>query len=417
MIMKTTLLAETSLFASGAATDVTTLAERAEYTRLQRPTTRVSPGRKIMATGAATILACLAFTQAPISAYCQTAYPTPYRFTTIAAISDPHFNPISIAVNATGDVYFSDPTKQVVCRVERSGAVNIIAGQLGACGNSDGKRSQARFCYPRGIAIDAADNIFVADTGNNTIRRITPDGAVTTLAGLAGQAGFVDGTHFYARFDYPVSLAVDRLGNIYVADLYNCAIREVTPHGKVRTIAGQPCTGGSADGCGADASFSFPISIAVDGQNNIYVADLINNAIRKVTSSGIVTTLAGRLSYTGGNIDGVGNAARFRYPSGIALDRAGNTYVADSGNQTIRRITPDGAVTTVAGLAGQSGFVDGIGSAVRFWHPAALALDRLGNLYVTDVNNAAIRKGSADLSTKPALSLKTSGASKTSFSE
>jgi len=383
MIMKTTLLAGTSPFASGAAT----------------------------------ILACVAFTQAPISADCQTVYPTPYTFTTIAAKSDPRFNPKSVAVDAAGGVYFADPMKQAICRVEPSGAVSIIAGQFGACGNSDGKGNQARFCYPRGIATDAAGNIYVADTCNNTIRRITPGGVVRTLAGLAGTGGSRDGTGFYARFNYPVSVAVDHLGNVYVADLFNCTIRKVTAHGTVTTIAGLADIPGGADGQGISARFSFPISIAVDGQDNIYVADLIYNAIRKVTSSGIVTTFAGRMSYTGGNIDGVGNAARFRHPSGIVLDRAGNIYVADSGNQIIRRITPDGTVTTLAGLAGQSGFVDGIGSAVRFWHPAALALDRLGNLYVTDVNNAVIREGSADISTKPALSLKTSGASKTSFSE
>ncbi|HEV2455051.1 MAG TPA: NHL repeat-containing protein [Verrucomicrobiae bacterium] len=373
----------------------------------------ITPGSPLRAR-LSCIFTCLTLALVSIPALSQTAYPSPYSFTTLsgkcsAEISGNegscHFHPKSVAVNATGDVYFSDIDKHVVCRILPSGQVAAVAGKLGVPGSADGLAGQARFCRPSGIAIDTAGNVFVADTCNNTIRRITLDGMVTTVAGLAGAVGSTDGKGIYARFNCPISVAVDRLDNVFVADLYNNTIRKVTSNGDVTTLAGQPDSPGSVDGWGSAALFNFPIGVAVDGFDNVYVADLMNNAIRRITITGRVTTLAGFMSYIGGNADGVGGAARFRHPSGIVLDSAGNIYVADSGNQTIRRITPNGAVTTVAGLAGNPGFIDGIGSDARFWHPASLALDRLGTLYVTDVNNAAIRKGVAAGSKNATLSL------------
>ena len=381
--------------------------------------------KSIFSAGTARAILCilwlaLAFAQflRPASASCQTVYPAPYTFTTIAAKSNTHFKPKSVAVDSAGNVYFADTLKQVICRMEPSGGIRIIAGQLGTTGSSDGTASQARFRYPRGIAVDTANNIVVADAGNNTIRRITPDGVVTTVAGLAGPPGSADGAGNNARFSFPVSVAVDRLGNIFVADLCNCTIRKVTSNGAVTTIAGQAGIAGSADGTGCAALFNFPISIAVDGMDNLYVADMMNNAIRKITTAGLVTTFAGRLSYTSGDADGAGNSARFCHPCGVAVERTDNICVADSGNDTIRRITPGRTVTTLAGISGQSGFTDGIGSAVRFWHPTALALDQPGNLYVTDPGNAAIRKGSAvSMNTNTAISLKASDTPKVSIRE
>jgi sugar lactone lactonase YvrE len=360
------------------------------------------------------LLALLALTSISTLAYCQ----TPYAFTTLTGIPNtPHFNPKSVAVDAAGNIYFADTRKQVICRMDLSGRVRIVAGKFGVSGSTDGTGSQARFTNPRGIAMDVDGNIIVADTGNNLIRRITPNGRVTTIAGLAGTVGSRDGTGIYARFDFPVSVAVDASDNIYVADLYNSTIRQVTPHGTAITIAGQAGVHGSVDGRGNAALFNFPMSIALDNSGNIYVADMLNNAIRKITPNGTVITWAGRLSYTPGNADGPTGIARFCHPCGVAVDNAGNVYVADSGNNTIRRISPDCTVTTLAGLAGQSGLVDGVGSAVRFGHPTALALDHLGELYVTDLDNTIIRKGFAGDSTNTALSLKTKAMPKFSYRE
>ena len=380
--------------------------------------TTISPRRSAARLAITTLctLALGAIAQVSPPALCHALYASPYIFTTIAGNpqagaagnqSPCHFKPKSVAVDAAGNVYFADRAKQVICRIMPSGDIAIIAGKLGACGNADGIGSQARFCNPRGLAIDAAGNIYVADTGNNTIRRISPRGVVTTLAGIAGTYGSADGTGCGARFNYPVSLAVDDSGNIYVADLYNATIRKVTSNGIVSTLAGRAGLQGSADGKGRSALFNCPMSVAVDSQENVYVADMFNNAIRKVTAAGIVTTFAGRMSYATGNADGIGDAARFCHPTGLATDNANNVYVADTDNHTVRRIAPDGAVITLAGLDGQFGFADGTGSAARFWAPSNLAIDRLGNLYVTDLNNAAIRKGSAATSTNTAFTLKT----------
>jgi DNA-binding beta-propeller fold protein YncE len=335
-----------------------------------------------------------------------------YIFTTLAGGSQANshgwpFKPTSVAVDTAGNLYFADALQEVICRMAPSGAVTILAGQADSIGSADGPGAQARFRYPRGVALDAAGNLYVADCGNSTIRRITPAGVVTTIAGLAAEPGNADGRGCSARFNYPYSIALDGAGDLYVADLFNCDIRKMTPDGSVTTFAGLSGISGSRDGRGDAARFNFPISLAVDGSGNVYVADMLNNAIRKITPDGLVITLAGNLAYDTGNADGTGSTARFCHPCGLAVDSGNNIYVADAGNQTIRCITPAGVVTTLAGLAGQSGSADGTASVARFWHPAGLALDHLGNLYVTDQGNAAIRKGSAEPSTNTAISLNT----------
>src|SRR5439155_1556238 len=194
-------------------------------------------------------------------------------------------------------------------------------------------------------------------------------GVVTTLAGLAGSSGSAAGTGSAARFNVPSGVAVDSEGNVYVAegdvnvaDAFNNTIRKVTPAGVVTTLAGLAGSSGSADGTGSAARFYKPFGVAVDSASNVYVADTYNATIRKVTPAGVVTTLAG-LAGTPGSADGTGSAGRFYYPDGMVFDREGNVYVADAVNLTIRKVTPAGVVTTLAGLAGFYGDADGTGSA------------------------------------------------------
>jgi len=190
---------------------------------------------------------------------------------------------------------------------------------------------------------------------------------VTTLAGLAGSSGSADGTGSAARFEDPGGMAVDSAGNVYVAETGKNTIRRVTPVGTnwvVTTLAGLAGSSGGADGTGSAARFVFPWGLAVDGAGNVYVADFGNCTVRKVTPAGVVTTLAG-LAGSSGTVDGTGSAARFSDPSGVAVDSAGNVYLTDTGNHTVRRVTPAGVVTTLAGLAGKSGSADGTGSAAQ----------------------------------------------------
>src|SRR5439155_193118 len=214
--------------------------------------------------------------------------------------------------------------------------------------------------YPSGMAVDSAGNVYVADTSNGTIRKATPRGVVTTLAGLAGSIGSADGLGSAARFYSPYGVAVDSAGNVYVADTFNDTIRKVTPGGAVTTLAGLAGSGGSADGSGSAARFYYPYGVAVDGAGNVYVADTGNYTIRKVTPGGVVTTLAG-LAGSQDGADGTGSAARFSYPSAVAVDTAGNIYVADTDNSTIRKGFPTSSVPapvlhTPSVSGGQFGF-------------------------------------------------------------
>jgi sugar lactone lactonase YvrE len=245
----------------------------------------------------------------------------------------------------------------------------------------------ARFNTPAGVAVDGASNIYVADRQNATIRRVNPAGVVTTLAGTAGMFGSVDGTGAAAIFRTPYGAAVDSAGNIYVADTFNYIIRKVTAAGVVTTLAGTTGMAGSTDGTGAAARFSGPAGVTVDSAGNVYVAD--NQTIRKVTTAGVVTTLAG-VAGMPGYADGIGAAARFNVPTGVAVDSAGNVYVADTSNEMIRKVTPAGAVMSIAG--GGLGSADGTGADARFNHPNGVAVDSAGNVYVADTDNSTIRK-------------------------
>ncbi len=255
-----------------------------------------------------------------------------------------------------------------------------LAGMAGSSGSANGTGSAARFNTPYGVAVDSAGNVYVADNGNHTIRKVSAAGVVTTLAGLAGSGGSADGTGSAARFSLPNGVAVDSAGNVYVADFNNHTIRKVTPAGVVTTLAGRAGSFGSADGTGGAARFIFPTDVAVDSAGNVYVADTGNYAIRKVTAAGVVTTLAG-------------SAARFDQPQGVAVDSAGNVFVTDRTDHTIRKVTAAGVVTTLAGNAGVSGSADGAGSVARFYRPSDVVVDNAGNLYVADSGNNTIRKG------------------------
>ncbi len=281
--------------------------------------------------------------------------------------------------------------------------VKTIAGQLDKIGTSDGT-AEARFNYPQGLTIDGQGNLFVADTYNDTIRKITPAGYVTTIAGIAGlgNTGTNDGTNSNARFDSPHGIAARPDATLFVADTFNNAIRQITPVGTnwvVTTIAGLAGNGntGTNDGLGKAARFDWPLAIAIDSISRMYVADYNNHCIRKLESQGtnwLVTTFAG-LPRTSGSRDGTGSDARFNRPDGLAIDPGGNVYVADGDNHTIRKVTPSGQVTTLAGWPTLPGAVDGVGSAARFNAPYGLAVDERGTLFISDNLNKLVRKGTS----------------------
>jgi streptogramin lyase len=258
------------------------------------------------------------------------------------------------------------------------------------CQFADGIGTAARFCAPQGVAIDNAGNVYVADYDNSTVRKITPAGVVSTLAGLAASFGSADGTGSAARFSGPTGIATDSAGDVYVADTGNCTIRKITPAGTVSTFAGTAGAIGSADGTGSAARFDIPIGIATDSAGNVYVADQGNSTIRKITPNGMVSTLAGAAGVVG-SADGVASSARFNYPRGIAIDSTNNLYVADTSNSTIRKITPAGLVTTVVGIRGQTGFAPGALPGVLA-QPLGVAISGK-SLYITLYNGVAVVQG------------------------
>jgi len=342
------------------------------------------------------------------------------------------------ATNAYGTSYGSVvkfTTSSTVVTV--TGAVTTFAGST-TSGYSDGTGTGAQFNSPQGIAVDAQGNVYVSDTFNNAIRKITPAGVVTTIAGT-GIAGYTDGPAAAAQFYAPQGLAVDTKGDVFVADYGNNVIREITPAGMVSTFAGNG-TAGYVNGAATVAEFNSPAGVAVDASGNLFVADHNNNVIRKITSAGVVSYVAGTL--TAGYVNATVNTTTgvygaFNNPNGIVVDATGNLFVADLGNNAIREITPAGVITTVAGgtvqsavlgypagicidhsgnlfitdesgrileltsakvlyvLAGASnvtGFADGTGTTAQFNTPQGIAVDGSGNIYVADYNNNSIRK-------------------------
>lgn len=301
-------------------------------------------------------------------------------------------NPNSLAVDSNGTVYVADTGNNTIRKLVFSGTnstVSTLAGTVGVTGLTDGTGVSAQFNTPSGIAVDGNGIVYVADSGNYTIRKITPEGVVTTFAGIPGQSGNSDGPG--ALFGCPMGIAVDGNGTVYVADSFNHTIRKITSGGSVTTLAGCPNVMGSRDGTGSSASFNTPGGVTVDASGTVFVADTLNHTIRKITPDGTVTTLAGTPGQYG-SIDGTGNRTQFNTPSALVVDGAGSLYVADTYNDTIRKVSPAGVVTTVSGSASTTGFTDGAGSAALYNFPAGIAIDSNGNVYVADTGNHTIRK-------------------------
>src|SRR3990172_7870941 len=299
---------------------------------------------------------------------------------------------LSLGVYPCLAVFFSTATVSAVSLGNGRGTgigsylVTTIAGS-GVKGYLDASKEKAQFNWPTGVAVDDKGNIYVADFLNNMIRKVNKDGEVITFLG-SGHAAFADGKGRLAHLRGPDNIALDKEGNIYVADRGSHTIRKIVEGSAVTTIAGNGYPA-YLDGNGVKTHFREPISLAVDRDGNIYVADSGNNAIRKITPDGTVSTLAG--GSKPGYKDGKGHDARFSWPTGVAIDSFGNIYVCDSQNNRIRRITPEGVVSTVAGM-GIPGFADGTGYNVQFRFPTGIGVDKTGNIYVADSGNNRIRK-------------------------
>ncbi|HTR50248.1 MAG TPA: hypothetical protein VMJ10_06030 [Kofleriaceae bacterium] len=292
-------------------------------------------------------------------------------------------NAYGIAISGTS-LYVTDVDR--IRQVTSESVVTTLAG--GEFGWNDGTGPSAQFDEPYGIATDAAGTGYVTDQGVDMIRMMTSSGVVTTLAGMAAMSGFLDGSGAAAQFAIPRGIAVDGTGTVYVADTGNNAIRKITPDGTVSTLAGS-LEQGYAEGTGSAARFDQPAGVAVDGTGNVYVADTYNLRIRKITPDGVVSTLAGDGQAM--NVDGIGASAEFQLPTAIAIDPSGDKLFVVSGNQIRTVTTATGAVTTIAGTTG-AGWADGPAALAQFSSPAGLAVAANGDIFIADTANHRIRR-------------------------
>ena len=297
-------------------------------------------------------------------------------------------NPYGVARDGLGNTYVADAFNHLIRKISPGGAVTTIGGNgtFGYVNSTNG--IAAAFNNPEKLVADAAGNIYVADTGNGSIRRIdATTGAVTTFAG-SGQSGYVDGPAATARFNGPIGLAFDlATSSFYVADADNYRIRHIDATGTTTTLAGSGVRG-FLDGPAATARFLEPQGIALDAQGNLYIADRAAHRVRKLSPAGVVSTYAG--SGTAGYVDGPAASARFNSPIGVAVDAAGTVYVMDRDNQRVRRITLDGQVSTVAG-SGQAGYADGPAATAQFNRAYDLCVSG-SSLFIADANNHRIRQ-------------------------
>lgn len=311
--------------------------------------------------------------------------------------------PTGVSLGPGGDLFIADGS--AIRRASPSGTnwiVTTLAGTAPAHGAQDGTNTDAYFNAPYGL-VSSGGSIFIADTLNHAIRKMVATGTnwvVNTIAGQLTSFGSGDGTNGFARFKNPYGITADGAGNLYVSDTYNNLIRKVTPSGTnwvVTTIAGVTA-GGTVDGTNTDAKFKYPVGITADGAGNLFVSDFQNHTIRKLRPSGtnwITTTIAGLAGFAGSS-DGSNTAARFSHPQGIAVSPVGYIYVADNDSNIVRVIKPFGTnwvVKTIAGLAGNAGSSDGTGSGAQFTSPVGICVSPAGTLFLTESINLLLRQG------------------------
>lgn len=300
----------------------------------------------------------------------------------LARFDQPH----GLAAAADGTLYVADTENHRIRKVTPDGVVSTLAGQT-ATGSVDAIGANAQFYSPQGIALDQSGNLYVADTLNHRIRKVAPDGTVTTFAGTT--FGYTDGPKETARFASPTGIALDSHGNFYIADTSSHTIRRIdAATGEVSTVAGLAGVSGWEDGPNGAALFHWPRGIVVDGSQNLFVADAGNHRIRKIDPTRSVTTLAGQAA--SGSVNATGAGAQFNFPVALAMTSSGSLIVADTDNHLIREVTPQGAVTTYAGST--YGVQDGSRSAAKFAGPVAIAIDASGSVYVGEWLSHRIRK-------------------------
>ena len=321
--------------------------------------------------------------------------------------------PRAVAVDSSGNLFIADWGNGRIRKVDTSGTISTVAGNGTAGFSGDGgPATSAKLNIPRGVAVDSSGNLFIADWSNGRIRKVDTSGTISTVAG-DGTFGFGGdgGPATSAQLSFPTGVAVDSSGNLFIADTANHRIRKVDTSGTISTVAGNGTAGFSGDGGPAtSAKLNFPFGVAVDSSGNLFIADHFNHRVRKVDTSGNIDTVAGTGAtgpFAGGFSDdgGPATSAALNLPDGVAVDSSGNLFIADSINNRIRKVDTSGNISTVAG-DGTQGFSGdgGPATSAQLFFPTGVALDSSGNLFIADLNNHRIRKLEAAAAAAPGLS-------------
>jgi len=292
-------------------------------------------------------------------------------------------------VDSAGNLYIADSLNCRIRKVASGGNISTLAGNGTLSYSGDGSAAnKAQLNTPQGVAADAAGNLYLSDTLNNVVRKVSPNGIISNYAGNGGVGSSGDGgAATSAQLNGPQGLAVDASGNLFIADTLNAKVRKVSASGVISTVAGSGTPGYGGDGAAAtSAQLNLPIGVAVDGNNNLYIADFGNSRVRKVSANNISTVAGnGSAGYSGDG--GPAVKAQLNGPQGVAVDAAGNLYIADTENNRIREVTPGGLIATVAGngIAGYSGD-GGQATSAQVGNPVGLTVDSAGDIYTVDAS-------------------------------
>ena len=355
-----------------------------------------------------------------LPAWCQVQTTFRYTITTVAGTGTSGYSgdagqatsaqlniPWGIAVDTSGNLYIADEINNRIRMVATNGTITTIAGNgtNGYAGDGSAATS-ANLNYAAAIAVDGSGNVYISDTGNHVIRKRAAGGTITTVAGtnVAGYYGD-GGAATSAQLNLPLGLALDTAGNLYIADAYNSMVRKVATSGTITTVAGSTLSGFGGDGGAAtSAQLRGPFAVTVDAAGNLYISDTFNHVVRKVAADGTITRVAGTGTRGYSGDGGLATEAKLNYPEGLAVDSAGNLFIADSLNCRIRVITPSGMITTVAGTGKFGSLGDGgPATSAQLNTPSGVALDAAGNLYIADSQNSLVRRLTPDTSATPSM--------------
>ena len=310
--------------------------------------------------------------------------------------------PYGVALDASGNVYIADSENNVIERVAPSGTLSIIAGNGTAGPPTAGPATSSNLNGPSGVAVDSVGNVYIADAANHVIEKVTPSGTLSVIAGTGEQGSPTAGPATSSSFDYPTGVAVDASNNLYVADLFNNVVEKITPSGTLSIFAGTGTSGVPTAGKATSSQLSYPQGVAVDSVGNVYIADAANHVIEKVTPSGTLSIIAGN-GTRGHPTAGPATSSNLNGPSGVAVDFAGNVVIADRDNNVVEKVTPSGTLSVIAGTGEPGSPTAGPATSSSFNYPTGVAVDASGNVYIADENNYLIEKVALVTPTTPAI--------------